>query len=59
MGNIFDKLDWDRVVTFKINKDNKTVRAMDGCDSYYKKDLTKKELLELINGLKEMHNKLQ
>lgn len=45
----------DRIVSFTLSEDHKTVSIQEGCDSYFSADFTKAEIRKLIDRLEVMH----
>lgn len=48
MKSILDKLSEERIFYVDVNEGGETVRFMEGCDGYFKVDLTLPELEVLI-----------
>jgi len=49
--NVIDRLSEERVVDIYLNQDLKTISFIEGCDNYFELNLTKKEVLSLIEEL--------
>ena len=48
----------ERIASFELMADNKTVEVMEGCDSYFGANLTKEQVGELIRRLQAMHERM-
>lgn len=48
----------ERIVSFELMADKKTVEVMEGCDSYFGANLTKERVGELIKRLQAMHERM-
>lgn len=56
--SILKKLEDKNIVAFDLNTDNKTMEVMEYCDYYYKTNLDKGEVHELIQELILMHDRM-
>jgi hypothetical protein len=45
----------ERIVSFELSADKKTVEVMEECDTYFGANLTKEQVGELIKRLQAMH----
>jgi hypothetical protein len=57
--SILKKLSEYSVVYFELNKDKTSINVMDGCDLYFKVDLSKLEVGYLIDELTVFYNEMK
>lgn len=63
MSNHFDLEDVqegaERIVSFTLSEDLKTLNVCEECDSYFQADLTKEQVGELVKRLEALHAQME